>query len=70
MHGQLNKPLIWTPICLSEGYVVRCGSKDFIQKRKKEKELCLEEVGLHAQIMITIIGSMVNVIKVTYMTIQ
>ena len=46
----VNTLLIRTPIF--EWYVVWCGSKN-----KSQKEMCLEEVGLCAQNMITIIGS-------------
>ena len=44
--------LNWTPIL--EWYVVRCGSKS-----RNQKDLCLEEIRLHAQNMITILGSIV-----------
>ena len=44
----------WTP--LFEWYVVRCSSKNGDQK-----DMCLKEIGLHAQNMITILGSIVNI---------
>ena len=36
-----------------EWYVVRCGSKNGHQN-----DMCLKEIGLHAQNMLTILGSM------------
>ena len=38
-------------------YVGRCGSKNGYQK-----DMCLEDIGLCAQNMITMIGSIVNII--------
>ena len=46
-----------------EGYVIGCGFKD-----GHWQDMCWKEIGLHAQNMLTIIGSIVNVIGVTYMT--
>ena len=54
--------LNWTPIF--EWCVVRCGSKNGYQK-----DMCLKEIGLHAQNMIIILDSIVNVIGETFMTI-
>ena len=56
-----NTTLTWTPIF--ESYVVRCGSKNGHQK-----DMSLKEIGLHAQNMLTILGSKVNMIWGTYMT--
>ena len=47
--------LYQTPIF--EWYVVRCGSKN-----RYQNDLCLKEIGLHAQNMVTILGSTVNII--------
>jgi hypothetical protein len=44
--------------------VVRCGSKDGHQK-----EISLIEIGLHAQNLLAILGSIVNIIGETYMNI-
>ena len=44
--------------------MVRCGSKNGHQK-----DMCLKEIGLRAQNMLTILGSIVNIIGGTYMTI-
>ena len=46
----------WTP--LSEWYVVRCGFKN-----GHIKDTCLEEIGLRAQNLIIIMGSIVNIIE-------
>ena len=46
-----------------EWYVVGCGSKNGYQK-----DVCLKEIGLRAQNMITILGSIVDVIGGTRMT--
>ena len=48
-----------------EWYVVRCGSLE-----RYQKDMCLKETGLHAQNMITILGSIVNIIGWTSMIIQ
>ena len=47
--------LNWTPIF--ESYVVRCGFKNTYPK-----DMSFQEFGLHAQIMITILSSLVNII--------
>ena len=65
-HHKVNMPksnttLIWTP--MFEWYVVWCGSKNW-----HPKEICLNEIGLRAQNMLTILGSRVNMIGGTYMT--
>jgi hypothetical protein len=58
----MPKPLPYrTPIL--EWYVVRCGSKN-----KYLKDMCIKKIGLHVQIVITTLGSIVNIIKETYMT--
>jgi hypothetical protein len=44
--------------------VVRCGSKS-----RHQKEMCLNEVELRAQNTLTILGSTVNIIGGTCMTI-
>ena len=44
--------------------VVRCGSNN-----RYQKDMCLKEIGLHAQNIRTILGSTVNIIGGTYMTI-
>ena len=46
--------LHWIPIF--ELHVVRCGSKNGHQK-----DLCLDEIGLCAQKMVTILGLVVNI---------
>ena len=46
-----NTTIIWTPIF--EWYVVRCGFKNRYQKGI----MCLKEIGLRAQNMISILGS-------------
>ena len=51
----------WTP--LFEWYVVRCGSKNWHQN-----DLYLNETGMRAQNMLTILGSLINVIDGAYMT--
>jgi hypothetical protein len=48
--------VIWTT--RFEWYVVRCGSKN-----KHQKDVCLEEIELRAQDMISILGPVVNVIR-------
>ena len=45
-----------------EWYVIKCGSKNGHQK-----DTCLKEIGLSAQNMLTIVGSMINTNKGTYM---
>ena len=46
-------------------YVARCGSKNGYKK-----DMSLKEVGPHLQIMIIVLGSIVNIIgRRTYMTI-
>ena len=40
-----------------ECWVVRCGSKKGYQE-----DMCFEEIGLHAQNMLTILGSLVKTI--------
>ena len=52
-----------TPIF--EWYMVRFGSKDGHQK-----DICLKEIGLRAQTIITVLGSVVNLLGGTYMTIE
>ena len=46
-----------------EWYVLKCGSKN-----KHLKDMCFEEVGLHAQSMLTILGSIINMIGETYIS--
>ena len=41
-------------------YVVRCESKN--GQKEKEKDTCFIEIGLHAQNMLTILGSIANAI--------
>ena len=48
-----NTTIMWTPIF--EGYVVKCGSKNWHQK-----DMCPKEIGLCAQNMPHVLGSMVN----------
>ena len=55
--------LNWMPIL--ERYMVRCGSKNGYLK-----VMWLKEIGLCAQDVITILGSIINKIERTYMTIQ
>ena len=52
----------WTPIF--EWYVVGWGYKNMHQKGM----ICYNEIGLHAQNMLTILDSILNVIGGTYMT--
>ena len=54
--------LTCTPIF--EWYVVWCGYKN-----EYKKDMCLKEIGLHAQNMITILSFTINMIGGTYMTI-
>ena len=55
----------WTPIF--EWYVVRCGSKNGHQKGI----MCFKEIGLHAPNVLTILGSIVNIITgKTYMIME
>ena len=57
-----NTTIILTPIF--EQYVIRCESKNWHQK-----DMCLEETGLHAQnMLIIILSSVVNMIEWAYMT--
>ena len=56
-----NTKIIWSTIF--EYYVVRCGSKNQYQKGT-----CLEEIGLCAQSMLTILVSIVDMIGGTCMT--
>ena len=44
--------------------MVRCGLKNIYQK-----DMCLKEIGLHAQNIVIILGSIVNIIEGTYVTI-
>ena len=53
--------IIWIPVF--KYYVVICGSKN-----RHQKDLHAKEIRLHAQNMITILGSMVNMIGGAYMT--
>ena len=55
-----NIAIILTPIF--QWYVVRCGSKNIHQE-----DMHLKEIGLGAQTML-ILGSVVNIIRRTYMT--
>jgi hypothetical protein len=48
-------------IPIFEWWVVRCRSKDGHQK-----DMCLKEIGLHAQYWLTILGSIVNIVEGTY----
>ena len=50
-----NRTINWTPIL--KGYVARCGSKNWHQKR-----VCSEKIRLCAQNMLTILSSIVNMI--------
>ena len=54
-HNQTSK---------SEWCVVRCGSKN-----EHKKDMCLKEVGLHAQNVITILDSVDNIVGGIYLTI-
>ena len=53
---RFNTTTMWTPAF--EWYVVRCGSKN----------ACSKEIGQHAQNMLTILSSLVNMLWGTYMT--
>ena len=44
--------------------MVRCGFEN-----RYQKDMCLEEIGLHAQNIVVILGSIVNMIEGTYLTI-
>ena len=50
-----NIATIWTPIF--EWYAVRCESKN-----RHQKDMCLKRIGLRAQNMFTILGSIVSMI--------
>ena len=56
MYPKSNTTIIWTPVL--ECCVFRCRSKNWHQK-----DMCLKEVGLHAQSMLIILGSIVNMIR-------
>ena len=56
-----NTTIVWIPI--SEYSMVRYGSKNWHQN-----SVSLSEIVLHAQNILTILGSLVNVIEGTYMT--
>jgi hypothetical protein len=45
--------------------VIRCGSKNI-----HHKDTCLEKIGLHPQILVTILHLTVNMIGGTYVLIQ
>ena len=53
--------LSWTPIYVS-------GTWLGVAPRTDTKKTCLKEIGLHAQNMISILGSIVSMIGRTYMT--
>ena len=55
--------IMWTP--KFEQCVVRCRSKN-----EHQKYMCLKEIRLHVQNMSTILGSIINKIEGTYMTIE
>jgi len=50
-----NIEIIWIPIF--EWHVVRCESKN-----SHQKNMCLKEIRLHAQNMLIILGSIINMI--------
>ena len=53
---KLNTIIFWTPIL--EWHVVKCGSKNGHQR-----DMCLKEIqALHAQNMLTILSSIINMI--------
>jgi hypothetical protein len=56
-----NIVIIWT--CISEWYVVIYGSNDGHQN-----DTCFKEIGLHAQNMLAILHSIVNIVGGTYIT--
>ena len=58
---RMNKIIMWTPIF--EWYVLRCGSKNGAYKYT-----CLKEIGLRSQNMLSILGSIVNMIWGIYRT--
>ena len=49
-----NIAVIWTPVF---EWLIRCGSKN-----RHQKDMCLKEIGLQAQNMLTILGSIANMI--------
>jgi hypothetical protein len=54
-----NTTIIWTTTYLSGVWVKRrCGSKNL-----HPKDMCFKEIRLHAQNMLTIMGSIVNMIR-------
>ena len=57
-----NTTIIWTPIF--ERYVVKCGSMKWHQI-----DICFEEIE-HAQKLPTILGSIINMIGGTYVTLN
>ena len=59
---------MWTPIF--ERCVVRFGSKNRHSTGLKKDIMCLKEIGSHAQNMLTILGSIVNIIGGIYMTTE
>ena len=54
-HPNFNTRIIWTPIF--EWHVLRIGSKN-----KHQNDMCLKEIGLHAQNTLTILSSKVKII--------
>ena len=59
--------LIWLLILIGHPYL--SGVSLDVAPRTDTKKMCLKEIGLHAQNMITILDSIVNVIGETFMTI-
>ena len=54
----LNIAIIWIPVF--EWYV---DLRSISKKNGHQKDICLEEIGLHAQNMLSILGSIVNTIE-------
>ena len=60
----LHSDIFLNQIPIFEWYVVRYGSKN-----GQQKDMFLKEIGLCAQVLLTILGSIVNTIRGAYMTI-
>ena len=63
IHGS-SKVIYLNRTTILECYLIKCGSK-----KRFQKYACLNEVGLYAQNMITILSLIVDTIEGTYMII-
>ena len=68
MYLMVDNPYSFTFVIyklIFQWHVVKCGSK-----KKHQKTMCFKEIGLRAKNVITILGSIVNTIEGTYLTIH